>query len=623
MPRKVTQITDRFTFTDISGRFAVNGTDNHVFNTTSFKFIDKYEDRGINSAAIEAGYLSNNFDDDLQILKPSLLDPDIFYRSYEIGNDMFRIDIFKYIDKLFEFVANHDFPLKREWEYIRLLTARFWIERSSLIVFDLENSVEIDDFKLYNNVLRMKFIVQNGIPFMYHFSEPGTTVIRRIMFDEEGIPRVDSDILSINVFAIDNTPGDSHFIVEQHGQQCTFIVDDGKVVTTPIRFVIPCLEKNEFLRISGAVLALDRLAETPNVECELSNFVILDDEMHCSVYNNSTGSTMFFPMYISNMSCLFFLDRSSRFCFSDNPSNFISTNHLKSLPIYFDFFNNLLTFFNPVEDQYNLTLCNRGMFYDLCNEKWQMYCLVENNHQCHVFINNTKAHTFSRNDSRYEFSCNNHHCASLLNNNEVHINNVQFSGESIHLVGNYLWIYKNRTLTIVCLDQKTSEVKTSSSHTFNRKIEVIVKNPYCPSIIFVGLSRRGRFCVRYDEESNELSILEDLPVEADRWCGEAIFIDKNLLLYNTRLFKLNKSGIENFWDLPIYSSNWFKYSPEIGFLMMHAGKWDNFSLPVYILACPDDEIIVEQRQINVIEFISTCNMASTISCFGAFTDKVL
>ncbi|KAL0230327.1 hypothetical protein PCE1_003888 [Barthelona sp. PCE] len=404
------------------------------------------------------------------MLKPTLLEPSIFYRTSRT-------------------LLNRRFLISREEERAF---------ETSLRIADLENEGRTV-FSLQMEFCNYHYIVQDGIAYIVAFRSNRCVYNRMFAFTADGSPTVvdDHPLKHIQVRGIDRTPCDNHFLIEQNGEYFTCSVENGEKKSVPLPFELPVHNYYiEFAYIEG--IAIPRTIDhiLPCVICDKWDFVSLNGDVHCSEYKEESGVTNFYPMGVKDVSYAFIVDKS------------MSPFSVK-FPIIFNTFHNSITLLQSSPEYRDHVLHDSRRIYDAETKKWNIGFITTDLHSCHMYVGNRRVSSFEKpravQYSNISFS-NHHFAASWAAENVAYVlvnDDELFSSTNVRelkVVGDYIWYLSNGTLTVHVLDRESGGVIRTMRHIFEGRCDDLMENPYCGEECLV-LNGKQTFFIRCSTEN--------------------------------------------------------------------------------------------------------------------------
>ncbi|KAL0229712.1 hypothetical protein PCE1_003280 [Barthelona sp. PCE] len=537
-----------------------------------------------------------------------------------IGSSLTTIEMFEFNDGEFKKLEVYELPFSFRG---CVLNKRFAVnatqERSStleIIDFD-ERCHVIDRFETFYPVF--DFLVQDGSVYVIYTSN--YDIIAKVTFTHEGIPMFINEfpLKHINVFFLDRTPENNRFITACRGEICLCSVDeDGAVCysSDPREYHISWGSRIEFAQVMGVIVPDPSAYEHfPDVYSEVWDFISLNGENYCSEYNEDSGSTIFYQLSKRMISCLFVLSSSFR-NFTDEERSYAK------FPVILDVLGNSATLLNPSPDLFgnDNVLVSVRRFYDLGSHEWRLGFVSNSKGVFYMYVGCDQINSFYNSQNNSEpldvFFYNNHYISYFRDRDggAVYLNNKKI-GEHARfpkLVGNTVWyISSESTLTMHVLDQETSEIVITNEFEFDEIIHELIENPYCENQCYIR-SFDECFIVNYTEENDTFKVLM---IDNDKDYVPC-FIDSGVIVCSDRVIYFSQ-GIYALREIPVNDGG--LHSPRPGIAVSYKCEDD------YKVKCSYYELIGEThsfsvtiQDIDIIKFLSQCNITQTFTSFGKF-----
>ncbi|KAL0230623.1 hypothetical protein PCE1_004180 [Barthelona sp. PCE] len=628
MPRSISRHSEKFSFSCYADNILVRSTDERL-NTVELCFIDKHMEGAVQSSPVNPCWIKSYVS---YRLRPTLLEGEVFYRTLYINSETIKIELFQFMERNFILVENFIVPRSESYSSEGvMINSRLWMR----ICFG--DSIDLVDLKQdQKTVLSMplpqvtsrsstySFFVQDEVAYLVDWAEKK---ILQYLLIIDNLPFLikKHPLKDVIFFAIDRTPGDNRFIIEQNGHYCYCKVEDDNViyynVTASVLQACNKRYRNSFLsnftleivRVYGStVINPDQVTHYGEIFCENWNFVSIAGELFCTEYDSFTGSSTFYPVFKHQVKGLFAVHSK------------LIGNCAFTPPIHFDFYNGTCTMLISSLLFENCTLMDYRREYDIRKKKWcNLYLVVEDFKTYNMYTDDL--------DLLFQLEC--YPCDDIMfnkdhllytNNLSTYINARRLNDvDNAIISGNFLWYSNYQTINILFLCKETGCLKFCS-HTLEGRIESLTVNPFANEEIFVETVRIGiclPFFFRYKVEDNKLIICRDMEVFTE-YNVRKCFIDKSVFIYKNIIHAFKTSNVDTIisqtLELELGSLNTKNvcrcHSPAPGVFVMQYSL-DAFNVRMHIYTFDNFEIEHEQRDINIIEFL----MTSEITTFEAFS----
>ncbi|KAL0230452.1 hypothetical protein PCE1_004012 [Barthelona sp. PCE] len=625
MPRPIAKVSENFYIENCFDCLIVSAVDDSL-NTQSLCLMGKCNERVIRGPDQDR-YFSENGGLVMKssLLEPSLLEPNIFYRTLGLSEGKTMIEIFEFVKGDFVFKKHFEIPFLAE---VKLLNRQLMVVKSNT-----DKSVDVDD-KECNFILEVisleeaftnifcslvketvYFSVQNNkVHVVYELCNG----FKDVIIDIEGATvSFEVNNLPLRIHAFDMTPGDHRFIVKHDNCFCSCSFESGQILFSPLNYQVPKFRKvTKIARVQDTViLAPDSRVSSVELKCLLWNFVLLNGEIFCSEYNAENGRTEFFPVLKRQFDCFFTTKCSFGFA---NVSNLVT---LKNFPIFFDFFNNSIKVIKQSIDLKSKRHLNTQVFYNNVVEKWQYGSVWQNFEKCIVYIDGVEHFSFNKPNKGMDCYVifNNYHFVSMYRwrkSKSMYINKAHFRRgclDSVQVVGNRVWFCSGmkRNINVVLLSEVGGDVISHTSYCFGNNLKAleVITNPQCQDEVFVRLMNGNSnvevdiAVIKYSIAENSLCVIEiELPL---RKGATACFVDESVFVYSDLLcFCSCTTNIP--LDIPQKYSHC--YCPITGVALFYSDVTD-LLLELCIITFYDNysRFNVEFRCVDIAEFLSQCS----------------
>ncbi|KAL0232076.1 hypothetical protein PCE1_003072 [Barthelona sp. PCE] len=624
MPHVRPWVTENFIFTNFHEIVIISST-NEVFNNRKLHLIDIYKELVFQGPPVPPLYNDIVQSEKFDMLKPTLLEPTIFYRTMHLGTDRSITELFEFSEGEFIFVNQFDLPFSFEG---------FLLDKNYLVCQrkgNYKTVIEIVELRSSNIVFLkvcesevVEFVEQYGCAYMVfgdHYSN-----IMLFSYTDEGVPQLihDHPFQNVKIRALDRTPGYNRIVVEENEELCTCSVDENGVLSFHQEKY--CFTKwncrIEFINFLDIIIPHPRdRVHCHSTYCEYWDFVMLDNQVHCTVYDSVTGFTTFHRIFKRDMKCLFLLGIDTLPFLNINQR---TSTSFRNFPLCFDWVNNSICLFHPSSAMEGSTLHSVHRFYDINSQKWCIGYVVEEEGDC-IIIKPKKTVRFKnpKGIEYYNVSFNNKHHAItfklrqgwFFKVNELSLNRNDI--QSMTVVGNHVWfVIGFRIIAIYILDEETSVVNKEIEVEVGDMVVYLSPNPYCKDECFIGCHNRC-FIAKYDREEEMLKKYEIVLNDSHNLC----FIDQGMVVYGNKLYGFDEDGISNTWNIALEEEILQKkmISPNPGFV-----AWfeyiNSFNLKMHTMTHNHDltGLVIDSKNLNVIEFLANCNVDSVLSSFGSF-----
>ncbi|KAL0234632.1 hypothetical protein PCE1_001668 [Barthelona sp. PCE] len=548
------------------------------------------------------------------ILKPTLIEPTIFYRSsYRSRDERWKLELFEFCEGEFTFVRHVILPFKIHGV---MLNGRFFVgivrEEDSWahIIWDLDQERIV--MRPSIDCTNIQYVSHDGVAYVIHGAD---RAVKTFMVDEgEEIP-VHCVLQNYSVYAMDHTPGCTRFITAENDTLFSCRIDkNSELIRTPFNGNV---EKGDIIaRVLDVIVPQPTIrSRFPDVVCEHWNFVCIDDEVYCSEYDGATGVTNFYRMDKHDVQCMFMLDEYS------TPLSEIRAASFRDFPVHLDMYNNSAALIHCSPDS-----CFEGhVFHSMCRfyssdtKKWDIAFATETKHSCYIYNDDGSiAATIDKPlDDTYcaEISfCGNSGAIFIRNDDDETI--LVLNGSRItckdrvkylRIVGNYVWYMDGGHLVMHILNAAGEVVKTVEKWMGN--IKRLVANPYCPQECCAQC-----YIVRYDEQDEDLKCYE---FDYYRRSVNPCFIDTGILAYGNKVFEFDTSGIKK--QRGVQLVNCYLQSPKPGVLVGYMNLKDfQVNKSILVFESSETELCVKTDTVSILEFLGDCDISTIFSSFAGF-----
>ncbi|KAL0237227.1 hypothetical protein PCE1_000624 [Barthelona sp. PCE] len=602
-----------------------------TLNTQSISFIDANMESMIRGPIVDG---SNAVGKKIGMLKPTLLEPTIFYRCLHEEGSFSIVELFEFSDGAFILLQRNNLPFKFNYDLDSLLDRRFVIQRVDEIHMKTSYDIYIYDLNQDSKIIfstsfqKQSFwtVVQVGVAFITTGHHSVVIDYSIISFSREGFPHLIrySPLQRVKLCAYDRSPNTHQFIVDEDYHFLTYSVQYSALISTPFTTnkYLPKLRKvKEFIPLFDVFIPHpDAYIRHPTVYNNLWDFVLLNGKTYSTAYDSSTGISNFYRVTKQTHKCMFVLDVDSEYFPQVRKDN----SSFGRFPIVCDFYNNSIIFLHTSKDFHHEILRNSHRFYDFDSNQWRTGFVTEKFRDCNFYLDGIALATLERPEHAkiIEFSFNNIHQAIsfkkrsldwqstgsqylLLINGNQNLINSHIS--HLHIIGNFVYfVSEHRFLTVQMLDDK-GEILQTKEYTCNENIREVICNPYCGTEIIINQN----FVMRYEIENDEFCC-----IKIDDSCSDPIFIDEGVIISDKTAYMLGIDGIRTF-EIPEIEG--FLYSPTRGILVGCTTVINhNFTMKTLQFDSSNAEFAVETRDVSVIDFFTQCEISSTFSSFGEF-----
>ncbi|KAL0239024.1 hypothetical protein PCE1_004715 [Barthelona sp. PCE] len=605
MPQPKSTVTEHFTFTPIGfNDKTIVSSNNESLNTNNVCLVGKH--RGIiHGPPIDGSSAAENIK--WCMLRHSLLDHNIFYRSARVGNAGTVVELFEFTEGKFFLTKRINLPV---FDLPICLNKRFLFTKQGVDAFGIRLEfidLQIDTIHHSDIVLRpnIEFFVHNGVAYMLC----DLSVIAMILFTDQGLPTVSecTPLFEFQCFALDRTPGDNAMIIKRDNalfRPCVGDNDEVNLLPYDGKFPVEYnTKKIEFVRILDVTIPHPSV-NFPGICCAEWDFVLLDGEVYCTSYG-SQGGTDFYRLSKQELACLFVLNSE------DVPFSH-KVRSVKDAPIVFEYFFNSITILNTTQE-----LQSMRRFYDSEAQRWDRGYVTENCGKIRVFIGETEMISFDQceySSEPHDTIFNRYHHATqqpekqystVLNCAPISMFMIQF----FDIVGNNVWFTNDLTdLNHMVLSQETGEITYSETYSLGECCDELITNQYCENEIFI-VTESSRFFVRYEPEEEDYMFIE-LDYDEEEM-HEPLFIDESLLVINSIAYEFDYDSVSNTWDVQLQYADLDRdnlFSPN----RRVAVEYENFgdyNVNVNIRTFDGSGFTKETKEVNMIEFLSNCDVS--------------
>ncbi|KAL0237627.1 hypothetical protein PCE1_001021 [Barthelona sp. PCE] len=622
MPRSIHNVSQNFTVCNYSDKFIFSSTIESR-NNKKICLMEKHDKLIIHGPIDEAALQSS--ERKFSQLKPTLLNPKFFYRSICISDARSVIELFEFINGEFVFIDRHELNLQHKKGC--MLTERFLVNQkkigrnqSSIDIFDLGNDNKLVFYVDYDYVL-FKYFVHQDLPYLMVMGDPHSVIWMEVFsFTDEGVPFLTDDhaLVGIRYFALNVTPGKSHIIL-QHGKKIhTVSAEEGNnISTTTLDYKCPKFSSHhkEIAHVLNVCVPHPSAQKyDSDVLCEEWDFVSLEGDIYCTEYDQKSGSTRFFQMCKHLVKCMFILEDDSLRLFTGIID---SVERLKKYPIIPNLFDGSVILLKNSGSFHKHRIHKVHRFYSIGDQKWHIGFLTIYKTNCFFYVDNEQVAKFRlrRNAEIDAISASDiHYSVSYERGYSVDVNANALDAnliENLRLVGNYAWYMENRhALTLLMLSEETGEITRKMQHSFDGSATVSA-NPYCPYECIV-FQFNSAMVVRCDPDKDEDAFcFHEIKFEPEAY---HCFLDEGLLVYHDKVYEFNSLAIINDRNVPVFRGNLI--SPKNG-VAMWMTPVEKFNVEIYTLTVSDDECDISSESLNVIDFLTECEITS-FSSFQLF-----
>ncbi|KAL0239242.1 hypothetical protein PCE1_004933 [Barthelona sp. PCE] len=597
MPRSKTVVSKNFTFTSFCNLVVVTDIINEFQQEQPLSIIDKRSDLILHGPPVDDSLLSGY--EKWSMLKPSLLDPSIFYRTIHMPSGSI-LELFKFFEGSFVFFKR----LELSFFFSGCLIDRLYLVNRKRIEYmnsqieiyniDTEDSVFSDNFE----VNQINCIVQDGIVYVIGVNMYSYKAVALVSFTKDDIPFLSKTFFDI--VALDWTPGNNRFILN----------NDRTVICERLLNLQNC---SEVAKVFGVYIPRPSFKDQfHDVFCRCWNFISLDKEIYCTEYNEYSGDTIFYRICRRDViNCLFVLSNCT-----DIFSHVRYPMSLKRVPVLFNWFNQSIILLKPSTVFDNEAFIATTKFYDITAQKWSICFIIEATDEFKLYVNNETPIFHFPNRIFKHISLNLNHIAviystfgdscAVINRNFV-VENVQ----KVEIVGDRAWLIENNSvLKMLMLHHETGHVTNSVEHILLWCVQQMIVNPYCQDECVITCST-GSLYVRFNPVSDSLDCVEI------KCCGVVCFIDEGMLLSGYKAYRFCNEIEE--WVIPSTFVEGKRFSPEPGVVAeCRYIKGFQGTLRTLTFCNHTCSFSVTERNLDVVNFLSKCDVSFTFSSFGKF-----
>ncbi|KAL0229708.1 hypothetical protein PCE1_003276 [Barthelona sp. PCE] len=399
MPRAVDFVTQNFSFRTLKHQIAVSSTFDDSFNNRTLELIEKHDGMVIYGPTSLDQFSDSKYKD-FDMMKPTLLEENIYYRTSHKGVSRSRVEFFEFRGGEFIFLEHRDlmfyfqgFMLNRRF----LVNEKRSFDGKILEILDLTQEINAVCCHINDDVQRFRYIEQSGLVCVIGVPRRGNYKCLCVISLVESQPIVigGHPLLDIGIIALDLTPGAQHCIVEREGKPWACVVGD-ELTYLPfaddayLSFMNDFSSK-EFVRILGSVVLCPMNYKFCfDVYCDQWNFVLLENVIYCTEFDANSGQSIFYQMRKQTTRCMF--------CFGLDLiplSEKLMNQNFFTFPIVGNFYKNSVTLLSPSDDFKNHTLQGMHRFYDLEEEKHSYSWFTEDDDRtCRLYIDDRLVASF-------------------------------------------------------------------------------------------------------------------------------------------------------------------------------------------------------------------------------------